>query len=297
MDKYQSMQVFAQVVDCKSFSRAAQSLDLPRSTVSTVVQRLEAHLRVRLLDRTTRHVALTPLGMAYYEHCVRILSDVQASERTINPATAAASGEVRVALSGVLAQAAIIPKLANFNRRHPGVKVILDINDAPLDTIRDTWDFVIDIGNRPAQAVTLQVIGELEWVIAASPAYIARHGAPCAPDDLRSHDEIRHVGPGASVDESLASLRLPGDDKIDMPSHLAVNSLPAMVSAAVHGLGVAQLPFALAQPHLEAGRLIELLRPWRPTPSPIVLAQPNGRRPGTAATAFEAWASEACADF
>src|ERR1700761_7100862 len=148
MDKLQAMQVFTRVVDCNSFSAAADSLNMTRSSVRTIIQNLESYLKVRLLNRTTRRINLTPDGAAYYERCSRILADVEESETSFSTAVAP-RGKLKVDLPGSIGRLVIVPALADFHARYPDIDLMLGVSDKHVDLIQEGVDCAIRMGYLP----------------------------------------------------------------------------------------------------------------------------------------------------
>src|ERR1700730_11187766 len=132
MDRLQAMQVFTRVVEADSFSRGADTFDLPRASVTTIIQNLEAHLKVRLLQRTTRRLSLTPDGAAYYERCVRILADVEETEASLQDGSKEPHGKLRIDMPGSLGRLIVIPALREFHTRYPDIDLQLGLSDRPV---------------------------------------------------------------------------------------------------------------------------------------------------------------------
>src|ERR1700761_1672859 len=146
MDRLQAMQVFTRVVDSNSFSRAADTLDMPRASVSTIIQNLEAFLGVRLLQRTTRRLNLTPDGAAYYERCVRVLADIDEIESSLENRGMTPRGKIRVDLPSALGRTVLMPRVHEFHAKYPDVELMLGFSDKPIDLIQEGVDCVIRIG-------------------------------------------------------------------------------------------------------------------------------------------------------
>ena len=178
MDRLQAMQVFTRVVDTNSFSKAAATLRMTRSSVTTIIQNLEAYLKVRLLNRTTRRISLTPDGAAYYERCTRILADVDDSESAFSAATRVPRGKLKVDMPGTLGRLVVVPSLADFHARYPDVDLMLGVGDRNVDLVRDGVDCAIRMGALQDSTLVARRIGASEFVTAASPDYLARHGMP-----------------------------------------------------------------------------------------------------------------------
>src|SRR5262245_29264418 len=178
MDQIQSIRVFARVVEAGTFTKAAESLDLPKGTVTKLVQQLEARLKVKLLNRTTRRVTVTPDGAAYYERTTRLLNDLDDIEASMTNAQAKPSGRLRVDVGTSVAQQIIIPALADFYRQFPDIQLDLGVTDRPVDLITDNVDCVIRGGDLLEQSLVARRLGNVPLVAVASPAYIKAHGKP-----------------------------------------------------------------------------------------------------------------------
>src|SRR4051812_30752352 len=187
MNKFQAMEVFVQVVDAGSFTRAADTLQLPKATVSTLVQSLEASLSAKLLHRTTRSVTVTTDGAAYYERCVRILSDVRDAEESLSRTRLSPSGRLRVDAPTGLASEILVPALPAFFERYPDIKLELGCSDRPVDLIEEGVDCAVRGGNLVDSNLVARRVGALHVATCAAPSYLARYGAPQHPRDLERH--------------------------------------------------------------------------------------------------------------
>ena len=185
LDRLQSMQIFARVVEMHSFSRAAESLSLPPSRVTRVVKELEAFLGVRLLQRTTRHISLTPDGTLYYDHCRRLLAEIEVVEASFPGSAGRPRGRLRVDMTLSLARLVVFPAIKDFQARFPDVELTLSVSDRTVELVQEGIDCVIRAGT-PEDSPTLVAkrIGAFDWVTCASPEYLAQHGVPKSLKDL-----------------------------------------------------------------------------------------------------------------
>jgi len=181
-----AMHVFARVVEAGTFTRAADSLKMPKATVTKLVQGLENHLRVRLLNRTTRRVTVTPDGSAYYERAVRLLGDLEDIESSVSNAQANPKGRLRIDVGGSLASLFLIRRLPDFIERYPEIQVELGVSDRPVDLVGENIDCVIRGGPLTEQSLVARHVGDFPFVTCATPAYLARHGTPTHPSDFES---------------------------------------------------------------------------------------------------------------
>ena len=171
MDRLQAMEVFTRVVETNSFSKAAELLDLPRGSVSNLIQALEEHVGVRLLNRTTRQVSVTEDGALYYERCVGILSEISDAESSLSNKRQSPAGTIRVDTSGTLAKVLLLPALGDFYRQYPEIDVRLGLADRNIDLIQDGVDCVIRMGALEESSLVARRIGNSRITTCASPAY------------------------------------------------------------------------------------------------------------------------------
>lgn len=292
MNKLQAMEVFVQVVDAGGFTRAAENMQLPKATVSTLVQALEQALAVKLLHRTTRQVSVTSDGAAYYERCLRILSDVREAEESLSTNRASPSGRLRVDVSTGLASDIIIPALPGFFERYPDIRIDLGCGDRPVDLIEEGVDCAIRGGNLPDSALIARRIGVLQFVTAASPAYFAKHGKPMHPRELAEHRCINYFSSKTGKIMDWDYVRGEETISIPLPSCLAVNDSTAYHAAARHGLGIIQMANYLIEPMLASGELELALEDWSSTPLPINVVYPQNRHLSAKVRVFVEWMAE-----
>src|SRR6185312_2246151 len=190
MDRIQAMEVFTRVVDANSFTRAAETLGIPRASVTTIIQNLEAYLGVRLMHRTTRRLSLTPDGAAYYERCVRILADVDETESSLQNGSKKPHGKLRVDMPGALGRTIVIPALCEFHHRYPDIDLQLGFSDRPVDLLQEGVDCVIRVGALQDSSLVARRIGLFEHVSCAAPEYIERAGVPASLEDLENHKAV-----------------------------------------------------------------------------------------------------------
>lgn len=192
MDRLQAMQVFTRVVDTNSFTKAAETLSLPRASVTTIIQNLEAFLGVRLMHRTTRRLSLTPDGAAYYERCVRILAEVEETEASFQINNRKPHGKLRVDMPGSLGRLVVIPALNEFRDRYPDIDLQLGLSDRPVDLLQEGVDCVIRVGALQDSSLVARRVGLFEGVTVASRAYLERYGEPRSIDDLADHRAVNY---------------------------------------------------------------------------------------------------------
>ncbi len=293
MDQIQAMRIFTRVVEAGTFTRAADSLSLPKATVTKHVQALEERLRVKLLNRTTRRVTVTADGAAYYERTVRVLADLDDIEASMTNARANPLGRLRVDVGTSVAQLLIIPHLAEFQARYPDIQLDLGVSDRPVDLIGDNVDCVIRGGALSDQSLVARRIGNLEFITVASPDYLARKGTPVHPLEVEEkHSSLLYFSPQSGRHYPLEFRK--GTESIDIhgPYQVSVNEANAYVSAAVQGLGIAQITSFQAQRHLQSGALVQLLPEWTQPLLPVYVVYPPNRHLSAKVRAFVDWTAE-----
>lgn len=289
MDRIQAMQVFTRIVDFNSFSRAAVALGMNRPTVTTVIQNLEDLLGTRLLNRTTRRISLTTDGAAYYEHCNRILAEVEDTESAFQKIEKKPRGKLRINMQGAVARQVILPKLRDFHAKYPDIDLQLGLVDRQADLLEKGADCAVRVGNLNDSSLVSRRIGMFECLTVASPAYIAKHGIPRTPDDLKNHRGINYFSArtGQVLDWSFMVDGREIEIKVD--GIVSVNEAESYVMCGLEGLGLMQPPRFLILPYLESGRLIEVLPECRPLPMPISVVYPQSRHLSPKVRVFADW--------
>ena len=293
MDQIQAMRIFVRVVEAGTFTRAADSLNLPKATVTKHVQALEERLRVKLLNRTTRRVTVTPDGAAYYDRTVRLLTDLDDIEASMTNARANPRGRLRIDVGTSVAQLLIIPHLAEFHARYPDIQVDLGVSDRTVDLIGDNVDCVIRGGELSDQSLVARRIGNLEFITAAAPAYLERKGTPTHPLEIEEkHASVIYFSPQSGRHYPLEFRRW--DESIDItgPYQLSVNEANAYVTSIVAGLGIGQITSWQAQRYLASGALVQLLPDWTQPLLPVYVVYPPNRHLSAKVRAFVDWAAE-----
>ena len=293
MDQIQALRIFVRVVEAGTFTRAADSLSLPKATVTKHVQALEERLRVKLLNRTTRRVTVTPDGAAYYDRTVRLLTDLDDIEASMTNARANPRGRLRIDVGTSVAQLLIIPQLAEFHARYPDIQVDLGVSDRTVDLIGDNVDCVIRGGELSDQSLVARRIGNLEFITVAAPAYLERKGTPTHPLEIEEkHASVIYFSPQSGRHYPLEFRR--GDESIDItgPYQLSVNEANAYVTSIVAGLGIGQITSWQAQRYLASGALVQLLPDWTQPLLPVYVVYPPNRHLSAKVRAFVDWAAE-----
>jgi LysR family transcriptional regulator for bpeEF and oprC len=292
MNKLQAMEVFVQVVDAGGFSRAADNMQLPKATVSTSIQQLEAALSVKLLHRTTRQVTVTADGAAYYERCLRILADVKDAEESLSRTRLSPAGRLRVESPTGLASEILIPALPEFFERYPDIQLELGSTDRPVDLIEEGVDCAVRGGALPDSNLIARRIGMIHFVTCAAPAYLARYGTPQHPRELERHRCVNYfsakTGKVYDWDFTKDGERI----QVPLPGVIALNDSTAYVAAGLVGLGIIQMTDYLLLQHVHAGRMVQLLPDWQSDPLPVHIVYPQNRHLSAKVRVFVEWVAE-----
>lgn len=299
MDQIAAMRVFARVVEAGTFTRAADSLQMPKPTVTKMVQQLETHLRVKLLQRTTRRVTVTPEGAAYYERTARVLAELEDIESDLTNAQANPRGRLRVDVGSSLANMILIPQLPAFHARYPEIELEIGVGDRPVNLVGDAVDCVIRAGPLDDQTLVARRIATMPFVTCATPGYLERHGVPKTPADI-GDGQHRVVGYFSSLSNRPVPLRYGrGEDRIEIHGHtvVGVNESTAHLSAMLTGMGLAQTFELMAAPYLASGALVEVLQGFAPEPYPLHVVYPTNRHLSAKLRVFVDWAVELFAPY
>lgn len=297
MNKLLAMEVFVQVVDCGGFTRAAETMKLPKATVSTLVKALETSLSVVLLARTTRQMRVTTEGLAFYEHCLRILSDVREAEEIVSGSHLSPSGRLRVDAPTGLASEVIIPALPGFLDRHPDIRLELGCSDRPVDLVEEGVDCAIRGGrNLTDSSLIARRVGTMHYVTCAAPAYLQRHGCPKHPDELIHHRCVNYFSTRTSKTFDWYFQRDGERLQVALPSQIAVSDSYAYTAAGLAGLGVVQMANFLMAPMIDDGRFVPILTEWSNEPLPIHVIYPQSRHLSAKVRVFVDWIADLFAD-
>ena len=292
MDKLQAMQVFVRVVETGGITRAADSLHMPKATAATLIQKLEAVLGVKLLNRTTRHVSVTPDGAAYYDRCVSILAEVRETEELLGKQQSTPRGRVRVDVPTLMARSVFVPALPRFFERYPEIELALASNERRADLIEEGIDCAVWSGEIEESSLVARRVGFLYFATCAAPSYIAAHGQPRHPDELAQHRCINHFSPriGKTMDWvfSKDGTRV----QTSLRGNIALEDENSYVAAAEAGLGIAQIPAFVLKEAMERGTLELVLGDWFPDPSPLYVVYPQNRHLSNKVRVFVDWVAE-----
>ncbi len=269
MDRLEAMSILLTAVEAGSLSAAARRLGMPLATVSRKVSDLEAHLRTRLFNRTSRRLTLTDAGRSYVEACKRILEEVTEAERTVAGEYSAPKGDLIVTAPVVFGRLHVLPVITAFLKAYQAINVRLVLADRIVNLLEDNVDLAVRIGPLSDSGLVATRIGAIRQVVCGSPAYFAARGVPERPADLGRYDCITSDGLMSPdvwrfpAGKSTASLAI--------RSRLAVNSAQAAIDAAVAGLGVTRVLSYQAVDAMRAGSLEVVLQNFEPAPWPVSL--------------------------
>jgi DNA-binding transcriptional LysR family regulator len=274
------MHIFTRVAELASFTQAADALGLPKASVSHAVQQLEAALGTRLLHRTTRRVAPTQDGQAFYERCKDLLADADELHTMFQqPDSAALRGRVRIDMSTGFARQAVIPRLPALLARYPLLELEISSTERRVDLVREGFDCVLRAGPVLDSSLVARPVGQMRMANCASPAYLQRYGTPRSPADLAGHQLVHYASTLGAKPDGFVYLAPDGHTtlQLPMPGAITVNNADAYTAACLAGLGIIQVPAEGAREHIRSGRLVELL-PAHAAPSmPLTLLYANRR--------------------
>jgi DNA-binding transcriptional LysR family regulator len=291
MDRFDAMQAFARVVEAGSFTKAAGTLHMSKTSVTQLVQQLEARLRVKLLNRTTRQVKVTADGAAYYERVLRVLADVDDAETSLSSASASPRGRLRVDVPSPLARMILVPALPDFHARYPEIQIDMGVSDRMVDVIGDNVDCVVRGGELTDQSLAARRVADLQLGVYAAPAYLARAGTPSHPQELEGaeHQVVGFLWARTGKAFSYAMQR--GDESLKVQGRhmFAFDDGNAYLAAGLAGLGVIWLPDYMAKAHVSRGELVPLFEDWRLDPMPLYLAYAPKRHVSAKLRVFIEW--------
>ncbi|MGS0545591.1 LysR family transcriptional regulator [Pseudomonas sp. Y5-11] len=294
MDRFDAMQAFARVVEAGSFTKAAETLHMSKTTVTQLVQQLEARLRVKLLNRTTRKVNVTADGAIYYERVIKLLADMDDAETSLSGASALPRGRLRVDVPSPLARLILMPALPEFHARYPDIQIDMGVSDRIVDIIDENVDCVVRGGELLDQSLMARRVADLQLGVFAAPSYLARAGTPQHPRELEDSPH-RVVGflwarTGKPVPYALRN----GSEHLQIKGRhvLAVDDGNAYLAAGLAGMGVLWLPRYMSHAHQARGELVPLFEDWQLEPMPLYVAYPPNRHVSLKLRVFIDWIVE-----
>lgn len=294
MDRFETMRVFTRVVERRSFTLAAADLGLPRSTVTDAVKQIEARLGVRLLERTTRHVAPTLDGEAYHRRCLTLLADLEDAESAFGGAKP--RGLLHVDLNGLLARTFVLPQLPEFLADYPDIELFISEGDRLVDLIREGIDCVVRVGEPRDSDMIARRLTTLDEVTCAAPSYLQRLGVPASLDALDGHRMVGFHSSATGTVVPLEFMQAGALRKMTLPVTVTVNSADNYAAMARLGFGLVQVPRYRVKGDLAEGTLVEVLPDTPPTPSCVSLLYPRNRQLTPRVRVFIDWLVKAFGD-
>jgi LysR family transcriptional regulator for bpeEF and oprC len=296
MDKVKAMQTFVRIVEANSFTKAAETLGLPRAALTATIQKLEAYLGTTLLLRTTRKLALTSDGAAYYDQCVQILAAIDVAEQGFRGAASAAPrGMLRIELPGAVGRNVILARLGAFQSAYPDVSLTISLADRLADLTQEGVDCALRVGALQDSALIGRQVGSMRFVTCASPAYLATHGTPHTIADLGAHRGIVHFSGRTGRPFDWDFMVAGGVETAQVGGPVAIDDADANVICALQGLGITQAAAYQVRAHLQSGALVELLPETPPVPMPVSLLYPKGRMATPKLRVFAEWVARVLA--
>ncbi len=294
MKNLEALIIFARVAEMKSFTRAAESLGIQKGRASLVVSQLEQEVGATLLHRTTRNVQLTEDGRAFYARARDLLSEADELKSMFSHSGMVMRGRLRVDMPAVLAQSVVIPALPRLLEANPELELELSSTDRRVDLVLEGFDCVIRLGPIVDETLIARPLGKLRMINAASPGYLARAGTPQTIDDLitQGHRMVHYMRNFGSKPDGWEYPTNDGYQSLMLPGAIRVNSVPAYHDAALAGLGLIQGGYSALLPHIEQGRLVEVLPDLRPEPLNAAFVVAHRRNLSQRVRAFMHWTAE-----
>jgi DNA-binding transcriptional LysR family regulator len=278
MDRLAAMTTLLAAVEGGSLSAASRKLGMPLATVSRKVSELEAHLRTRLLHRTSRRFTLTDAGEAYIAACKRILEDIGDAERAAAGEYSAPRGDLTLTAPIVFGRLHVLPIAIEFLKAYPEIDLRIVLGDRVIDLQEDHVDLAVRIGELPDSRLVAVRVGAVSWVVCGSPDYFHRRGTPKSPGELAAHDCITFQGLTSPEEWTFGAGR--SKASVVVRSRLIINTAEAAIDAAIAGVGVTRVLSYQAASALRARTLVRVLQRFEPVPSPVSLVHGGqGRLP------------------
>lgn len=292
MNQLEAMQIFVRVAELASYTRAAESLGMPKASMSTAVQQLESEFGTQLLHRTTRKVQMTLDGRACYERCKDLLADMDELRSMFQQGPQELRGRLRVDMPTGVARTIVIPQLPTFLRQHPLLQVELSCTDRKVDLVREGFDCVMRVGSVEDSSLIARPLGAFAIANCASPEYVRTHGMPRAVADLANHQLIHYVGTLGAKAMGFEYHDGVGYRTVDMPALITVNSAEAYQTSCLAGLGIVQAPKAGMAHLIEQGLLVEVAPELVAEPMPVWLLYAQRRNLSRRVQVFMSWVAE-----
>ncbi|MEX0739960.1 MAG: LysR substrate-binding domain-containing protein [Pseudohongiella sp.] len=291
MDRFNAMQAFVRVVETGSFTKAAETLRMNKTSLTQLIQQLEARLRVKLLNRTTRKVNVTADGAAYYERAVKLLADLDDAETSVSSAVASPRGRLRVDVPSPLARFILIPALPQFYAQYPDIQLDLGVSDRAVDIVGEGVDCVVRGGELTDLSLVARRLGDLPFGLYAAPGYLERVGVPSHPKELAGPDHCVVGFTWERTGKPLPYVLKKQGESITVQGRylLSADDGNALLAAGLAGLGILSLPTYVARDALSGGELVPLFEDWQLEPMPLYVAYPQNRHVSAKLRVFIDW--------
>jgi len=295
LDRFNAMRVFTRIVELGGFAKAADSLQLPRASVTILIKQLEAHLGVQLLQRTTRHVSPTLDGAAYYQRCVQLLTDLEETEAVFSTRRQNPRGILSIDMPSGIGSLIVIPALPTFTALYPQIELEIGLNDRPVDLIREGVDCVLRGGPALDESLVARPLAMMEQLTLASPAYLERMGTPTCLEQLAGHQMVEYVSSASGKRFGLEFLLGSELHPINLPKVVAVNSSAGYFAACEAGYGLIQAPRYHALRQLAEGTLVQVLPDVAVPKMALTALYPPHRQLSQRVRVFVDWLVQLCA--
>jgi len=292
MDLSQSLRAFQRVVELGGFTRAAESLGMPKASISLAIQQLEARVGTQLLHRTTRRVHPTADGQAFYQRSLDVLADMEELQGMFQTEGRPLRGRLRVDMGSGIARMFVLPRLAGFLARHPQLEIELSATDRLVDVVREGFDCVLRGGHPQDSSLVARTLGSVRIVNCASPAYLAARGTPRTLQDLDAHALVHYVSTLGQRPDGFEYHDGAGYRIKPMGGAVTVNNVEAYHAAALAGLGIIQVPLMSVRQALAEGKLVEVVPELVAEPMPLTLIYAQRRHLPLRVRVFMDWLAD-----
>ncbi|MCR4264861.1 LysR family transcriptional regulator [Nitratireductor sp. ZSWI3] len=290
MDQLTAMRTFVRVVETGSFTRASDMLAIPKATVTKLIQGLEAHLRTKLLNRTTRRVLVTPDGALYYDRTVRLLAEIDELDSSMASSQRLPKGKLRVEMSGAIANLVLIPALCAFHDSYPDIQLDLGISDRPVDILGENVDCAIRAGDIADQSLIARRVSAISFVTCAAPLYLERLGEPRHPKDLeRDHHVVGFFQAETGRQQPFHFRNKETEVEVHGRYIVSTNEAVTYITAAKAGAGIVQAPLFMVRDAFADGSLRPVLTEWSREPMPLFVVYPPNRHLSNKLRVFVDW--------
>ncbi|MEC8082794.1 MAG: LysR family transcriptional regulator [Pseudomonadota bacterium] len=292
MDTLEAMRRFIVVAETGSFTESADRLNIPKSAISSSVQRLEKRLGVRLFHRSTRRVTLSSAGQSYYPECLRILNELDCLENQFQTENEVIRGVLKVDMANRFFMSVVLPRLPEFLDKYPLIDLQVQTSDQRVDPIKDGIDCLIRAGQLTDSALVARPLGQFKMLNCVSASYRDQFGVPETLDDLSQHKLIEYLPGGSDVSRGFEYVNEECVQFISMPTSITVTNTDAYRACCLKGLGIVQIPQHGVQDELDRGELVEVLPEFRPASMPISMLYPSRRLLPRRVVVFMDWLTD-----